>query len=326
MAQGFDAGQLRGRRVCVTGGAGFIGSHIGDALNAAGAKVTVLDDLSTGCKANVATPIRFVSGSILDKSALAEGISPGTDTVFHLAAITSVPQSVAEPYRTFEVNVMGSLAVLEAARSVGVQRVIFASSSAVYGDDPVSPKVETMPPVTLSPYAASKCASEHLLRSYASCYDLIGVSLRLFNIFGPRQQVDSPYAAAIPLFVSALLEGRPITIYGDGEQTRDFTHVANVVSASLRAATSSGTPRGEAVNIACGKSCTVLELIDRLASLLGATPQLEFQPSRPGDVKHSAADISIARTLIGYEPVMSFADGLADAITYYRQDAERRNH
>jgi nucleoside-diphosphate-sugar epimerase len=307
-----------GRRVCVTGGAGFIGSHLCAGLAEVGADVAVIDDLSTGRASNLPAGARLVEGSILDARALADACD-GATVVFHLAAHTSVPRSMEEPAGCFEVNATGTLEVLEAARAAGAGRVVFASSSSVYGDQPAQPKVETMSPDPRSPYAASKLAGEMLLATWARAFGLSSVSLRYFNIFGPRQRPDSPYAAVIPRFAEALLAGRAATIYGDGLQTRDFTPVANAVHANLLAGACPDDLDGEPLNVACGVSCTVLELADAVAAALGLEPRLEHAPARAGDVLHSRASIDAARARLGYEPLVGFEAGLAETVAWYRE-------
>jgi UDP-glucose 4-epimerase len=307
------------RRVCVTGGAGFIGSHLCESLVRHGAVVTVIDDLSNGRRENLEgiddlrSSIRFIEGSILDHAKLREAMS-GAEIVFHQAAIASVPRSVKEPRLYFEVNARGTLEVLEAARALGVRRVIYAASSSAYGDTAQLPKVETMSPLPLSPYASAKFAGEHFLRTYCHCYGLSGVSLRYFNIFGPRQRPDSPYAAVIPRFADALLHGRQPVIYGDGTQTRDFTHVSNAVHANLLGGAAAQELRGESINIACGERYSLLELLNAMASLLNVKPRCEFAPPRIGEVQHSQASIEAAWHLIGYEPIVKFDDGLRQTL------------
>lgn len=315
----------RGKRVCVTGGAGFIGSHLCDALLQRGAIVSVIDDLSNGrienlppaeCAGDHADRLRFVQGSILGRAALSAAIK-GAQIVFHEAAIASVPRSVKEPVPYFEVNARGTLEVLEAARALGVERVIYAASSSAYGDRDELPKVETMSPMPLSPYASAKFAGEHLLRTYCHCYGLSGVSLRYFNIFGPRQRPDSPYAAVIPRFTQAFLDGQKPVVYGDGTQTRDFTFIANAVHANLLAGACEGPLLGEVVNIACGESFSLLQLIQAIAKHLGVNAQCQFAPPRIGEVMHSLASIDAARDLIGYKPIVNFHDGLKKTLDHY---------
>ena len=320
----------RGCRVCVTGGAGFIGSHLCDALTALGAEVTVIDDLSTGARENLqqlAASVRLVEGSILDPAALREAMS-GAAIIFHQAALTSVPASVEQPLAYHEVNATGTLRILEAARQAaappgtpgtpGTPRIVYAASSSVYGDCDDDTLTERVSPRPLSPYAVSKYTGELLLRTYALCYGISGVSLRYFNIFGPRQRPDSAYAAVIPQFARALLRGERPTVYGDGTQTRDFTHVANAVRANLLAGATTTPLAGEAVNIACGTKTSVLELLDKIAAALGAAPGHDLAPARIGDVLHSRADISAATRLLGYEPVTDLDAGLLDTMDYYR--------
>ncbi len=306
----------QGLPVCVTGGAGFIGSHLVDGLVAAGAKVSVIDDLSNGRTENLASVcdgITLIIGSILDDRAL-EAAMKGAAVVFHEAALGSVPGSVDDPVSYQEVNSTGTLRVLEAARRHKVKRVVYAASSAAYGEQPALPKVESMPPDTLSPYAATKLAAEFHLRAYANCYGLETLSLRYFNIFGPRQRPDSPYAAVIPMFAKALREGRRPVIFGDGSQTRDFTYVANVVHANLLAGSVQKPLKGEAINIACGRRYSLLHLLKVMAEALGVKADAEFAPPRAGDVQHSEASIAAARALIGYEPVVSFEDGMKQTL------------
>ena len=312
----------RGLRACVTGGAGFIGSHLSEALVGLGAEVSIIDDLSAGCLENldpVRDRVRFVEGSILDPAALMEA-AQGARVVFHQAALTSVPASVESPQRYHEVNATGTLRVLEAAR-VGAgdaPRVVVASSSSIYGDRDESPLKEDMVPRPMSPYAAAKRAGELFLRVYAVCYGLSCVNLRYFNVFGARQRPDSPYAAVIPRFAEAMLGGGRPVIYGDGSQTRDFTHVSDVVRANLLAGATSSELTGQVINIACGRRTNLLELLETMATIIGVEPDPEFAPPRVGEVQHSCADIGRARAILGFDPATSLQDGLKDAIAYYR--------
>ena len=311
----------QGRKICVTGGAGFIGSHLSIELVKLGADVCVLDDFSNGLEENlspIADRIRLVRGSILDADALASATNDA-DLIFHEAALTSVPGSVDEPERYYEANATGTLKVLEAARSANTSRVVFAASSSVYGDNPILPKVESMPPEPMSPYAVAKCSAEYLLRAYAYCFDISTISLRYFNIFGPGQRPDSPYAAVIPKFAEAMLQGRKPVIYGDGSQTRDFTHVKNAVHANLLAGASGKPLKGETVNVACGKSYDLLELVALMAKILDVSDECEFTEPRVGEVLHSCASIDAARKLLNYEPILNFEQGLQDALVYYKQ-------
>jgi UDP-glucose 4-epimerase len=309
---------LRGKKMLVTGGAGFIGSHLVQALTEIGSTITVIDDLSGGGDPSaLPATANFVKASILDQPILADCMK-GCEFVFHEAALGSVPRSIEVPRLYHEVNVTGTLNVLDAARNTGVKRVIFAASSSAYGDNPTLPKIETMPPQPLSPYAATKVACEALMAAYASSYSLDTVSLRYFNIFGPRQNPDSAYAAVIAAFAKAMLDGRRPVIYGDGEQSRDFTYVENVVLANLLATKTRHPLRGAIINIACGRRVTINELAAAMAKLLGR-PDLTpvYEPARAGDVKDSLADLSAARSVLGYEPVVAFSEGLAKTAKWY---------
>lgn len=311
-------------RACVTGGAGFIGSHLVEALVAAGADVTVIDDLSSGNMANLARcagRVAFLRESILRPERWTGAIE-GCRYVFHLAALGSVPRSIAEPELYQDVNVRGTMCVLEAARAAGVRRVVFSGSSSAYGDAPgADAKTETMPPLPRSPYAATKLAGEHLMRAWACSYGLDTVVLRYFNIFGPRQSADSAYAAVIAAFAKAMGAGQPGTIYGDGRQTRDFTFVANAVYANLLAAAHGADLGGEVFNVAMGQAASVRLLHDRMAEafgLVGCTPR--FLPARPGDVARSKADISRSERVLSYRPLIPLDDGLAATIRWYESE------
>jgi UDP-glucose 4-epimerase len=303
---------FQGRVVCVTGGAGFIGSHLSDALVECGATVRIVDDFSNGRGSNLEGPASaatLVRGSICDDAALDQAFA-GAEIVFHQAAMGSVPRSIEIPAAYHEVNVGGTMRVLEAARRNGVRRVVYAASSSAYGNTAVLPKVESMRPDTLSPYAYTKLAGEHLMRAWSQCYGLETVSLRYFNIFGPRQRHDSPYAAVIPMFAECIRTGTRPAVYGDGGQTRDFTFVANAVHANLLAGSVSRSLRGEMVNIACGTRFSLLELLRSISGIMGLPVDPEFRPGRTGDVRDSEADIRLARELLGYEVVVPFAEGL----------------
>ncbi len=318
-----------GRRVCVTGGAGFIGSHLVDALHALGAAgVTVIDDLSNATVEHLAglieldpQRIRFVHASILEDAALAEAVE-GASLVLHLAAVGSIQRSIEDPERTFAVNATGTLRVLRAAQRAGVERVIVAGSSSAYGKAPGLPKVETMRPEPMSPYAASKLAGEHLAAVWASTSELDAGTLRYFNVFGERQRADSDYAAVIPLFIERLRRGKRPIIFGDGSQSRDFTHVANVVAGTLLAGARPEPLAGEVFNIGAGTRTSVLELARMLTELIVTDdnpPEPEHRPARPGDVPHSVADISKAKRALGYEPIMGLRQGLIETIAWFRQ-------
>lgn len=309
----------RERNVCVTGGAGFIGGHLAERLAQLGASVSIIDDLSTG-NINLAARlvdsapdrVRFVYASILDPTALMDAVD-GCDVVFHLAAMGSVPLSVEDPERCFEVNSTGTVRVLEAARHAGVRRVVFASSSSVYGESATGESAcsEDAGMHPRSPYAASKCSAEHAVEAWCKCYPLDGVSLRYFNVYGPRQSAESQYAAVIPAFFKAVRAGERPRIFGDGSYSRDFTAVSDVVEANLLAGRRAQEFDGAAINIACGRSTTILELSHMIAALLGKR-ELEprFEPPRAGDVPHSLADIRRAVELLGYEPAQDLAGGL----------------
>ncbi len=316
---------FNGQRVLVTGGAGFIGSHLCEALITLGAQVTAFDDLSGGDTANfdsfkdqAGDRLQFVKGTILDSDALA-GVTEGRRYVFHQAALASVPRSVAEPRLFNQVNVDGTLNVLEAARAAKAERVVFASSSSAYGDSEVLPKVETMPPQPKSPYAANKLAGEHLMRAWASSYGLDTAALRYFNIFGTRQNANSAYAAVIAAFAKVLIGNEAPLIYGDGLQSRDFTFVHNAVHANLLAARSEKPIGGQEINIACGERVTVNELAELMAQMMGK-PHLvaSHRPDRTGDVKHSLADLTRAREVLGYQPIVDFRTGLEPTLAWYQ--------
>jgi len=296
----------------VTGGAGFIGSSIAEALLAKGERVRVLDDFSSGRRQNLEElpgAVELVEGSIVDGATVARAMK-GVEVVFHEAAIPSVVRSVEDPQSTMQAGIQGTTVVLDLAHEAGVRRVVFAASSAAYGDTPTLPKVETMRPEPLSPYAVSKLACEHLMRVFAQLHGLETVSLRYFNVFGPRQDPKSEYAAVIPKFITAfLLRTRPV-IYGDGEQTRDFCYIDNVVNANLLAAAGSRKLRGEVVNIACGERTSLNQLVSYIGELAGFRQEPEYRPRRAGDVRDSLADIRAARELLEYEPTVDVRAGL----------------
>jgi nucleoside-diphosphate-sugar epimerase len=310
----------------VTGGAGFIGSHLVHALVERGERVRVLDDLSSGRLENLADldvgepgaacEVELVRGSITDPAACRRACA-GVAGVFHEAAQVSVPRSFEAPVESYEINVMGTLRVLEAARRCGVGRVVSASSSAVYGDTPTLPKIESMPPDPLSPYASGKLAGEALMRVYGDAHGMKTVSLRYFNVFGPRQADDSPYTGVIALFARALLEGRAPTIFGDGEQTRDLTYVDNVVQANLLAMAGDLAP-GTVINVGSGQRVSINELFRAMSVLIGSAVEARHAPARAGDVVHSLASIERARTLIGYHPNVAWRDGLEQTVAWYR--------
>ena len=303
--------------MAVTGGAGFIGSHLADALVALGADVTLLDDLSNGRLANLsgdAGRARLVRGSILDAAALDEALA-GAELVFHQAARGSVPQSIEAPLDYLETNVSGTMRVLEACRRQRVRRVVYAASSSAYGGAPGFPKVESMRPDPLSPYAFSKLACESLLRTWWNCYGIDAVSLRYFNVFGPRQDPKSAYAAAVPIFLRQALASEPLTIFGDGGQTRDFISVHDVVAANLFAATKPGM--AGVYNVGYGGEMTVLDLAQRIIRATGSRSVIQHAPTRAGDVRHSRADVT--RLLAsGFRPTTSVDAALAELVTSAR--------
>ena len=303
----------------VTGGAGFIGSHLVEGLVARGHQVRVLDDLSTGKLANlqaVRDRVEVIEGSITDPAAVARAVQ-GREVIYHLAALPSVARSVEEPVLSHEVCATGTVRVLDAARRSGVRRVVYAASSSAYGDIPGAVRREDEPVSPMSPYAAAKLAGEHYCRCFTTVYGLETVRLRFFNIFGPRQDPKSPYTGVIALFIAALAEGRRPRVDGDGLQSRDFTYVENAVQAVMKAADAPAAV-GNVYNIGNGGSTTVLDLIKHLNQLLGSDLQPEFGPPRPGDVRHSQADITRARRDLNYEPAISFVEGLRRTLEAYR--------
>ncbi len=317
----------------ITGGAGFIGSHIASALISRGDRVRVLDNLVSGRLSNLehlgldpANPsgsassdaLEFVEGSITEGESCRPAVV-GVDGIFHEAAQVSVPASVEDPLGSYAVNVGGTQNLLEAARAEGVERLVFAASSAAYGESLELPKHEAMPTNPCSPYAAGKVAAEHLLAVYARCYGMKTVPLRYFNVFGPRQADDSPYTGVIAIFARALLEGRQPKIYGDGEQSRDFTYIDNVVQANLLAMDQPPANCGQPINVGSGKRITLNELLAAMAAELGVNPTAQYGPERVGDVRHSLAEITRARELLGYSPSVGFEKGLRNTMAWYRQ-------
>ena len=308
----------------VTGGAGFIGSGIVGALVSRGERVRVIDDLSTGTEANL-VPYRdrvdFIKGDIRDERACASAVK-GVRFVLHQAALRSVPRSVDDPLSTDEVNVHGSLMVLQSARTAGVERLVYASSSSVYGDNPALPKVESMTPMPKSPYAVSKLTAEYYCRVYAQTFGLSTVSLRYFNVYGPGQDPLSPYAAVIPLFMDALKQGKAAIVYGDGEQSRDFTYIDDCVQANLLACTTPDID-GEVFNIAFGAKTSINQIYDRLSILMGRNIPARHEPPRAGDVRHTLADLTRARERLGYRPTTDIASGLDKTVRWFLDRAGR---
>ena len=305
----------------VTGGAGFVGSHIATALVLAGARVRIVDDLSTGYRKNIKeieSQIEFIEGSVADDDVLRRALR-NVELIFHEAAIPSVPRSVDRPVETHEASVNATFRLLLAARDQKVRRLVYAASSSAYGDQPELPKREGMRPAPLSPYAVAKLVGEYYSQVFSNVYGLETVSLRYFNVFGPRQDPGSQYSGVISRFMSALLNDEEPVIYGDGEQSRDFTYVSNVVEANMRAAQSVEAV-GKVLNIANGRQTTLTELLEIMKSIL-AKPSLtaRYQPARAGDVKHSLADISLARALLGYEPKVGLEEGLRLTLKWWQK-------
>ncbi|KPL02364.1 MAG: Vi polysaccharide biosynthesis protein VipB/TviC [Planctomycetes bacterium SM23_65] len=295
----------------VTGGAGFIGSHIAEELLRQGERVRIVDDLSTGKLENIRGlkgDLEFVQGDICGE-ALMRRAAQGVEVIYHQAAIPSVPRSLDEPLTTNRASVDGTLRVLLAAREAGVRRVVYASSSSVYGEIDELPVTETLPTVPISPYGVAKLAGELYARVFHHCYGMETVVLRYFNVFGPRQDPKSMYAGVTPIFVRELLAGRTCTIFGDGEQTRDFTSVGNIVQANLKAASARESP-GKVFNVASGIQTTVNRLYGTISGILGVDAPPRYDEPRPGDIRHSLADITAARELLGYEPAISLQEGL----------------
>jgi nucleoside-diphosphate-sugar epimerase len=302
----------------VTGGAGFIGSHLAEELARRGETVRVVDNLSTGKRHNLAhvPSVEFMEGDLADLDVARRAVE-GIDFVLHQAAIPSVPRSVQDPITSNRANIDASLNILVAARDAGIKRLVYAGSSSAYGNAPTLPKVETMATAPLSPYALQKLVAEQYCQMFTRLYGLQTVTIRYFNVFGPRQDPSSPYSGVISLFISALCDGRRPTIYGDGEHTRDFTYVANVVDGVLRACTAENAS-GEVINVATGGRISLNTLFGAVRDLVGATVEPIYETPRVGDVKDSQADISKARRVLGYQPGVSFEDGLAKTVEWYR--------
>lgn len=304
----------------VTGGAGFIGSHLVDALVRAGRPVRVLDDLSTGLADNLrhhGSKIEFVEGTILDPAIVAKAVS-GVRTIYHLGALASVARSVETPLVSHAACATGTLTVLDEARNAGVRRVVYAASSSAYGGySTPEGQTESLLPNALSPYAAAKLAGEYYMQAFAATYGIETVRLRFFNIFGPRQRADSPYSGVIAIFTAAMQKGAAPMVHGDGLQSRDFTYVGNCVQAILKAGEAKGVS-GKVFNVGTGRSVTVLDLVDALNQLMGTKLQAKHADSRQGDVRYSLADISRTRAELGYDPTVTFEQGLAKTLAWYR--------
>lgn len=310
----------------VTGGAGFIGSHLVEALTRRGEKVRVIDSLVTGRLSNIEPfmdRIEFIQGDLAEPDQAARAVA-GVEFVLHQAALPSVPRSVADPLGCHRNCATATLCLLEAARTAGVRRVVLASSSSVYGDQPELPKRETQTPAPRSPYAAAKLACEGYAAAYSSLHGLSAVCLRYFNVFGPRQNPKNQYAAVVPAWITAVLDGQRPTVYGDGRQSRDFTYVANVVAANLLAAEAPGAIASDPINVACGSSHSLLELLEAICRATGLAVEPVFASPRPGDVRDSLADIGRARKLLGYEPAVAFEQGVALTVRSIVEDRKRR--
>jgi len=310
----------------VTGGAGFIGSNLAEALVRAGERVRIFDDFSSGKRENLksfAADVEVMEGDLRDMDAVRRAVD-GVTGIYHQAALRSVPRSVDNPLATNDVNITGTLQLLIAARDAGVERVVAASSSSVYGANEALPKREDQELLPVSPYAASKLAGEHYCRIFTRLYNLETVSLRYFNVFGARQDPDSQYAAVVPLFIQAGLDGVPLTVHGDGMQSRDFTYIDNVVQANLRAMEAPAAA-GEAFNIACGSRYTLMDIVHAIERELGHPLTCRHTPPRAGDVRHTLADIAKAERLLGFKPTIDFDEGMARTVAYIKsQDFGRR--
>jgi len=311
----------------VTGGAGFIGSNLTEALLSAGHKVRILDNFLTGKRENIAgyaerfgDAFELFEGDLRDLAATRKACD-GVEYVLHQGALPSVPRSVADPILSNEINVGGTVNLLVAARDAGIRRVVFAASSSAYGDTPELPKRETMTPNPKSPYAAQKLAGEHFMRIFFEVYGLETVCLRYFNVFGPKQDPKSMYAAVIPRFITSVVTGKPPTVYGDGLQTRDFTYIDNVIEANIRACNAPRAACGKVVNIACGERISLLDILEAVYGLAGRRVIPYFEPSRPGDVRDSLADITQAKDLLGYSPKVAFTVGLSRTFGFFRGTA-----
>ena len=308
-------------RILVTGGAGFIGSHLVEAMVARGHRVRVLDNMSSGKLKNL-RPVRgsveVVKGECANYATARRAVRR-VDCVFHEAAMPSVARSVKEPLASHRANATATITMLEAARDAGVERFIYAGSSSVYGESPELPKRESMTPMPLSPYAAGKLVGEHYVRMFHELYGMKTLTLRYFNVFGPRQAIGSPYSGVIGLFATALLDGSMPVIYGDGRQSRDFTYVDNVVRANLLAM-ETGKAKGQGLNIAMGERIDLRQMLRSVARTIGVAPRSVRKPARAGDVKHSVADVTLARRVLGYEPRVDFETGLTRTVDWYRSE------
>ena len=307
----------------VTGGAGFIGSHIARALAARGDRVRIFDNLSTGHRQNLAAlkdKVEFVEGDLINPRDVERALD-GVEVVFHEAALASVPRSVDAPLDTNAACVTGTVTLLDVARRVGIRRLVYGGSSSAYGDQPIPAKHEALLPLPLSPYAAAKLAGEYYCQAFTSTYGLETVTIRYFNVFGPRQDPKSQYAAVIPKFITEVLAGNRPTVYGDGKQSRDFTYIDNIVHGNLLAADAPDAV-GRTINVACGESFDLLQVLDGINQALGTKVEPIFEPARAGDVRESLADITLARKVLKYEPTVGFDEGLRRTVEYYRDLAK----
>jgi len=304
-------------KTLVTGGAGFIGSQVSQALLARGDEVRILDSFATGFRENVPDGAQLIEGDLLDPDALARAVA-GVEIVFHEAALRSVPRSIDDPLASNGANVIGTLNLLEAARAAGVRRVVYASSSSVYGDPPEPLRLESQRPQPVSPYGVSKLAAEMYCIAWTVTHGLSTVSLRYFNVFGPRQHPESRYAAVFPAFVSALVEGRAPELHWDGEQSRDFTYIDDIVAANLRAADAGSEADGGVFNVGAGRAKTVNDVLRTVSDVLGRWIEPTPQPKRAGDVRHTLADISRAREILGWEPKADWEDAVRATVDWFR--------
>ena len=307
----------------VTGGAGFIGSNLADALVANGDRVRIIDNFSSGKRENIAhleNKIEVIDGDIRDYWTVLQAVD-GIDYILHQAALPSVPRSVNNPLTSNEVNINGTLNMLEAAKNAGVKKFVMASSSSVYGESEELPKHEGLRPDPLSPYAVTKLTAEYYLKVYWQLYNFPTVAMRYFNIFGPKQDPASEYAAVVPKFITALLENRPPTVFGDGEQSRDFTYIENCINANILAATNDKIC-GDYFNVACGGQFTLNDLLDELREIIGTDTQAKYLETRPGDIKHSFASIDKLGTF-GYNPTVSFKEGLKKTVAFFRDQTKQ---
>lgn len=307
-------------KVLVTGGAGFIGSHIVQELLNRSHEIRILDNFSTGKWENIQdflSNVEVIEGDIRDEALVARSMR-GVEIVYHEAALPSVPRSIVDPVTSASVNVLGTTVVLKAAVDAGVRRLIYAASSSAYGNNPTAVKSEDLPPRPISPYAVAKLAGEYMLQAFANCYPIETVGIRYFNVFGERQDANSQYSGVIAKFCSMMLRGESPTINGDGSTSRDFTYVKNIVQANMLAAEAPSRVSGQVVNVACGGSVSLNQLVNELNSLLGTSLVPTYGPDRKGDVKHSCADIRLANELLGYAPVVGFREGLQYTLDWYR--------